>query len=93
MKKKRSKDKISVHFEAEDHDEKTCFRCRLHDLYMELKEHNDIDFMLFAMAEACGSILSQMDDEMKIHFMLMVTRSYYEDKEKDKEEAMWATKH
>jgi hypothetical protein len=45
----------------EDHDEKTCFRCRLHALWEELgdKHDNEPRFVLIALAEAAGSILAQ----------------------------------
>jgi hypothetical protein len=71
------------------HDEKTCFRCRLADLFTEVKKDNDPRFVLLSMAEACGSILAQLDDEAKFEFATVIFRSYQE----DKESGAFETKH
>jgi hypothetical protein len=77
---------IKKRHKRDDHDEKTCFRCRLHELFDELRKDNDIRFILLAMGEACGSILAQLDnEESKYEFMAMVARSYHEEQE-DKSE-------
>jgi hypothetical protein len=62
---------------------------------MELKETNDLRFMLLAMAEACGSILSQSDELSKHEFMMILTKSYLEDSDdnNDKAENCGPTKH
>jgi len=73
-----------------DHDPKTCFRCRLHDLYDELgcKYENEPHFMLVSMAEAAGSMLSQLDEDDFIRFMFAVHKYMVEDSEYEPE-----TKH
>jgi hypothetical protein len=99
MPKKRSQDKISIHFEAEEHDEKTCFRCRLHKLFDELKNKNDPEFILFCLAEASGSLLAQEPSEAKIDFIMMLKRSYEEERDSSNEEdpttpySRFTTKH
>jgi hypothetical protein len=72
MKKKQKSEKKF----REDHDEKTCFRCRLHDLWKELadKHGNEPRFCLIALAEAAGSILSQRDIADVILFMTAVQK-------------------
>lgn len=71
MKKKKNK---------EDHDPNRCFRCRLHDLYFELRKDNEPKFMLASMAEACGSMLSQLDGKDFTDFMLCVFKIMMDDK-------------
>jgi hypothetical protein len=78
---KKRKDRIRIVFEPEEHDEKTCFRCRLHQLFLELKDQNETRFMCLAMAEACGSMLSQVNDITIHEFMLLLSKTYNEDKE------------
>jgi hypothetical protein len=63
---KKSKEQLRA-----EHDEKTCFRCRLHALVDELypKGINDIDeshFILIALAEAAGQMLAD-HEENKFH--------------------------
>jgi hypothetical protein len=65
----------------------------LHDLFEELRSHNDAQFMLMALAEASGSMLSQFEDEAKIAFMLMVTKTCREDEDDEVSQARRATKH
>lgn len=61
-----------------DHDEKTCFRCRLHALVVELNpkgiSSKEGRFCLIAMAEASGQILAQLDSKDKILFMIALAK-------------------
>lgn len=66
------------------HDSKTCFRCRLHDLWKEVNSKNEPEFILMSMAEACGSILSQLDEKHKMFFMLAVLTICKEDENETK---------
>jgi hypothetical protein len=70
--------------DEEEHDPKTCFRCRLHDLWEETKATNRPTFMLIAMAEACGSILSQMESEDVKMFITAVVHFLQEDQDETK---------
>jgi len=72
-KTKKSKERLK------SHDEKTCFRCRLHTLYEELKDNNEPRFMLISMAEACGGMLAQLDEKDMHLFMLAIKYFYEED--------------
>lgn len=74
MKKRRKID-------LDDHDPKICFRCRLYDLWKELKKDTDPKFALYSMGEACGSILSQLDTKDFMMFMILVKRTMEEDSE------------
>jgi hypothetical protein len=76
---------------TEDHDPKTCFRCRLHHLYEEIgdKYGNEPQFMLMSLAEAAGSMLSQLDEGEALMFMLSVQKFMVDDIEKSSNE----TKH
>lgn len=69
----------------EDHDPKTCFRCRLHELWTELNSTNEPEFMLMSMAEASGSILSQLDEKFKMLFILTVMKVCNEDENEETE--------
>jgi hypothetical protein len=73
------------------HDEKTCFRCRLHALYEEIgcKHDNNPQFMLISMAEACGDMLSQLGFEDMILFLTAI-KKFTDDKA---EEHKWETRH
>jgi hypothetical protein len=51
------------------HDSNICFRCRLYDLFEELKDKNEKQFMVTALAEALGQVLS---DENPINVMTML---------------------
>jgi hypothetical protein len=79
------------------HDEKTCFRCRLHALFEELSPNRpDIDeirFILVSLAEVAGSILSKMEDEEKMLFMGAVMNFHDDAIDEDQEECDGATKH
>jgi hypothetical protein len=74
-----------------DHDEKTCFRCRLHALWKELhdKHGNESRFILMCMAEASGSILSELSITDAIQFMMSVEKFI----EEDAGEGKFETKH
>jgi hypothetical protein len=61
------------------HDKNTCFRCRLIALYEEIYKENETRFMLTSMAEACGSLLSQLEKEDTIIFMKLVLDVINED--------------
>lgn len=75
------------------HDPKTCFRCRLHDLYEELKDKdNSPRFMCVSMAEACGTMLSQLGPEDFKMFLVAVT-TFYSTGEFSPDEIHWPTKH
>ena len=96
MKKRRSQREFRA-----DHDEKTCFRCRLHALWEELggKHDNEPRFVLIALAEAAGSILSQRGNEIDdvMLFMSAVQKfandpSHEKDDEED-EEGRGKTRH
>lgn len=73
----------------DDHDPKTCFRCRLYDLFEELKDKNEPEFMYFSMAEASASILSQLGPNDTILFM----KAIYDFIREDQEERRNQTKH
>jgi hypothetical protein len=85
------------------HDEKTCFRCRLHALTHELdpKKQNlneiqyldEIRFILVSLAECAGTILSQMEDKEKLLFMNAVMNFHDDAIDEDQEECDGATKH
>ena len=85
--------KIKIVKNKGEHDEKTCFRCRLYELWEELRNHNDPEFILLAMAEASGSLLSQFEDDAKLAFMSMVMRTCHEDEQDDVEQSRRSTKH
>jgi hypothetical protein len=57
-----------------EHDSKTCFRCRLHELYVELafKHDNSPNFVLLALAEASGQLLNEMGVNEFMLFMQAV---------------------
>jgi hypothetical protein len=66
------------------HDEKTCFRCRLHSLVEELYPKgigDDGDLVLVALAEAVGQLLAQSEEMSKHLFMTSVMRFYHEEHE------------
>jgi hypothetical protein len=68
----------------DDHDEKTCFRCRLHALFEEIYPKgigNDERFILTTLAEAVGQLLSGMDDREAAYFMFAVMKFMQEDEE------------
>ena len=89
---KTPKFKIIIEVDDEPHDEKTCFRCRLHELFLEVNAKNDPRFMTLSMAEAAGSMLSQLPPEDKTDFMMLLMRTYHEDLENIKS-AENETKH
>jgi hypothetical protein len=67
------------------HDEKTCFRCRLHALVDELypnklttKDIDECRFILMALAEASGQILSQLED-IEMRFFLSAVIKFHND--------------
>jgi hypothetical protein len=65
---------VMVRNKKYEHDEKTCFRCRLHALVDELypKGIDGIDegrFVLVALAEAAGQMLVDCEEE---DFMLLI---------------------
>jgi hypothetical protein len=57
---------------GEEH-EKTCFRCRLHNLIVELYpkgfDEEEGKFLLIALAEASGQLLARMEEENRFLFM------------------------
>jgi hypothetical protein len=68
----------------EEHDEKTCFRCRLHALFEEIYPKgigDDERFILTTLAEAVGQLLSGMDDREAAYFMFAVMKYMQEDDE------------
>jgi hypothetical protein len=75
------------------HDEKTCFRCRLHELYEELGPTTDVDFILMSLGEAVGQLLSQKDDMSKMRFILFLMNQINESQEEMQDEADYAVKH
>jgi hypothetical protein len=75
------------------HDEKTCFRCRLHalveELYPKKLSSNDVDecrFLLVSLAEAAGQMLSQLEDDEIRLFMTAVIKFHNESVIEDENE-------
>jgi hypothetical protein len=82
-------------FGKHTHDEKTCFRCRLHELFDELKKvpENDNKFMLMSLGEACAQLLSQVDEIDMMNFIMFIVMEYKDAKEELVKEGMRETKH
>jgi hypothetical protein len=70
---------VMVRNKKYEHDEKTCFRCRLHALVDELypKGIDGIDegrFVLVALAEAAGQMLVDCEEKDFMLFISAVTK-------------------
>jgi hypothetical protein len=67
------------HNEEEQHDPKTCFRCRLFGVVAELRplgmtSEDDAHEFLDVLAEATGMMLAQLDaDDFKIYMMHLMS--------------------
>jgi hypothetical protein len=73
MKKHKSKNK--------KHDRKTCFRCRLHELFVELYPNgaqDDVNFILASIAEMAGAFLSVQKEKDLRTFMTSVLHNIME---------------
>jgi hypothetical protein len=70
------------------HDEKTCFRCRLHALFEELYPGrimplSEQRFVIVSLGEASGQLLAGMDDEARFQFMRTVLMTSIENDEEE----------
>jgi hypothetical protein len=77
--KKKSKEQLRA-----EHDEKTCFRCRLHALVDELFPNGITDtdesrFILIALAEAAGQMLAD-HEENEFHTFLTAVIKFHNDR-------------
>ena len=72
------------------HDEKTCFRCRLHALTEELYPNGISDkdegrFLLVALAEAAGQMLVDYEESEFMLFITAVTKFHNDQVEEEGE--------
>ena len=74
-----------------EHDEKTCFRCRLHALFDELYPNRtmpteDQKFVIMSLAEASGQLLASCEEDLRFMFITSVMRPSLFDEDDDENE-------
>lgn len=78
MKKEKKKKK-------EKHDPKTCFRCRLMAMMMEIYPNGpkeDVKFIVASLAEITAILLSGMNDNDIQKYMLYILKEIFDNKQK-----------